>query len=140
MSAKAKQVTTPTSLAPLLSVRGGARAVEFYQAAIGAEVVFRLDFPGGVVAQLSVGAPGTAGSEFWVSDESPEHSNFSPQTLGGASGRLILTVADADEAFARALEAGASQVYPVGEQHGSRVGRVVDPFGYHWEITSPLDE
>ena len=123
------------SLAPLLSVRGGARAVEFYKAGFQAVEVFRLDFPGGVVAQLLLG-----GSSFWVSDESPEHSNFSPETLGGATGRLILTVSDADAVFVQALSVGASQVYPVGVQHGSRVGRVVDPFGYHWEITGPLDE
>ena len=130
--AESKPPAVQSCLAPLLSVRGGARAIEFYKAAFAAVEVFRLDFPGGVVAQLSLDD-----SSFWVSDESPQHSNFSPETLGGAAGRLILTVADPDAVFARALSAGASQVYPVGVQHGSRVGRVVDPFGYHWEITGP---
>lgn len=122
-----------TTIAPWLSVRDGARAVEFYKSAFGATEVFRMDEGGSVVARLSV-----EGAEFWVGDESPEHSNFSPQTLGGGSVRIILTVADPDAVFARAVAAGASQVYPVGEEHDWRLGRVVDPFGHHWEIGRPL--
>jgi PhnB protein len=49
-----------------------------------------------------------------------------------------LTVADPDAVFARALAAGAKQVYPVAEEHGWRLGRVVDPFGHHWEIGRPI--
>ena len=122
-----------TTIAPWLSVRNGAGAVEFYKSAFGATEVFRMDGGGSVVARLSVD-----GAEFWVGDESPEHSNFSPQTLGGGSVRIILTVADPDAVFARAIAAGASQVYPVGEEYGWRLGRVADPFGHHWEIGRPL--
>jgi PhnB protein len=86
-----------------------------------------------VVARLSVD-----GAEFWVSDESPEHANFSPVSLGGGSVRMILTVADPDAVFARAIGAGATEMYPVSEGHGWRVGRVADPFGHHWEIGRPL--
>jgi PhnB protein len=123
----------PTTIAPWLSVRNGARAVEFYKSAFGASEAFRMDEGGSVVARLSV-----EGAEFWVGDESPEHSNFSPQTLGGGSVRIILTVADPDAVFARAIAAGATQVHPVGEDYGWRLGRVVDPFGHHWEIGRPL--
>jgi PhnB protein len=84
-----------------------------------------------VVARLSVD-----GAEF--GDESPEHANFSPQILGGGSVRITLTVADSDAAFAVALKAGTAQVYPVGEEYGWRLGRVVDPFGHHCEIGRPL--
>jgi PhnB protein len=122
-----------TTIAPWLSVREGARAVEFYKSAFGATEVFRMAEGGSVVARLSV-----EGAEFWVGDESPEHSNFSPQSLGGSSVRIILTVTDPDAFFARAVAAGASQVYPVGEEYGWRLGRVVDPFGHHWEIGRPL--
>jgi PhnB protein len=117
-----------TSIAPWLNVRDSARAVEFYKSAFGATELFRLDGDG-VVARLSV-----EGAEFWLSDESPENFNFSPQTLGGGTVRIILTVADPDAVFARAVAAGASQVYAVVEEHGWRVGRVLDPFGHHWEI------
>lgn len=124
----------PTTIAPWLSVRNGARAVDFYKSAFGATEVFRMEEGGSVVDRLSV-----EGAEFWVGDESPEHFNFSPQTIGGGSVRIILTVADPDAVFARAVDAGASQVYPVGEEYGWRLGRVVDPFGHHWEIGRPLE-
>jgi len=124
-----------TSLSPMLSVRGGAKAVEFYKAAFGAGELFRIEAPdGAVVAQLSVGE-----SEFWVADESPEHKNFSPETLGGATVRMVMVVADPDTAFARAVKAGATVVWPVEDkEYGWRVGRISDPFGHHWEIGKPL--
>ena len=124
------------SIAPMLSVRNGARAVEFYKSAFGAVEVYRLEDPGGaVVSRLSV-----AGAEFWLSDESPEHGNFSPETLGGGTVRMILTVPDPDAVFAQAVAAGAQTVSAVEDVYGWRVGRVVDPFGHHWEIGHPLAE
>jgi len=122
------------SLAPWLSIRNGAQAVEFYKTAFGAVDTFRIDAPdGAVVCRLSI-----EGAEFWISDESPEHGNFSPESLGGGTAKILLTVPDPDSTFAAALAAGAQQVHPVAEMHGWRVGRVVDPFGHHWEIARPL--
>jgi len=127
-------VSIPSSIAPWLSVRNSAQAVDFYKSAFGATEVYRLEDPeGSVVARLSV-----AGAEFWLSDESPEHGNFSPESLGGGSVRLILTVPDPGAVFATAVAAGATEVYPVSEGHGWRVGRVADPYGHHWEIGRPL--
>jgi PhnB protein len=131
----AKTAPIPCSIAPWLSVRGSARAVEFYKTAFGAKEVYRLDAGDSVVARLSVD-----GAEFWVGDESPEHQNFSPESLGGGSVRMIFSVADPDAAFARAISAGATEVHPVGDEHGWRVGRVKDPFGHHWEIARPPAE
>ena len=125
-----------TSIAPMLSVRNGAKAVEFYKTAFDAKEVFRMDDPGGsVVARLAV-----EGAEFWVADESPEHKNFSPETLGGGTVRMILVVDDPDAAFARAVSAGGTVVYEVTNEYGWRLGRVMDPFGHHWEIGKPLSE
>jgi PhnB protein len=122
------------SIAPMLSVRHGARAVEFYKSAFGAIEVYRVEAPdGAVVSRLSV-----QGAEFWLSDESPEHGHFSPESLGGGTARMILTVPDPDAMFARALAAGAREVFAVAQAHGWRLGRVVDPFGHHWEIGRPL--
>jgi PhnB protein len=122
------------TIAPWLSVRGSAKAVAFYKAAFGAKEVYLLDGEGkGIVARLSVD-----GAEFWVSDESPEHGNSSPESLRNVSIRMILTVPDPDASFARALAAGATQMYAVSEGHGWRIGRVVDPFGHHWEIGRPV--
>jgi PhnB protein len=123
------------SLAPMLSVRRAAKAVEFYKAAFGAHELNKIADPdGNVVAQLAVGK-----TDFWVADESPEHKNFSPESLGGSTVRMILVVDNPDALFTRALAAGAKTVWPVADQpYGWRVGRVVDPFGHHWEIGKPL--
>lgn len=122
------------SISPMLSVRRGAAAVEFYKSAFGADVLYRVDAPdGAVVARLSID-----GAEFWVADESPEHKNFSPETLGGGTVRIVLIVDNPEAVFANAVAAGATVVWPVGHQHGWRIGRVVDPFGHHWEIGKPL--
>lgn len=128
--------TAGHSLAPLLSVRGGARAVAFYEAALGAATVYRVGGPdGAVVARLAVG-----GAEFWVADEAPAQGAFSPESLGGGGTvRLVLTAPDPDAAVARAVAAGAREVASVEEAHGWRLGRVADPFGHTWEIGRPLD-
>jgi PhnB protein len=123
------------SISPMLSVRTGVRAIEFYTAAFGAHVLFQVDSErGGVVAELAV-----AGSRFWLADESPANPNFSPESLDGGSVRMIMIADDPDAALQRAMEAGATVVWPVENQpHGWRVGRIVDPFGHHWEIGKPL--
>jgi PhnB protein len=124
------------SILPQLSVRRGLAAIEFYRAAFGAVEEYRVggtqDNPA-VVAQLSVGP-----AAFWVADESPRHANFSPESLGGATVRMLLITENPDAAFARAVAAGATAVYPVADEHGWRLGRVKDPFGHHWEIGKPL--
>jgi len=128
----AARVPIPCSIAPWLTVQNGLQALRFYQEAFGAVVVYRLENPdAGVVARLSV-----EGAEFWVSDGQLDGSR--QESLGGGSVRMILTVGDPDTVFAQALAAGASEVFPVGEEHGWRLGRLVDPFGLHWEIGHPL--
>jgi PhnB protein len=123
-----------TSIAPMLSVRNGAKAIEFYKGAFGAGELFRIDSESGaVVARLSVG-----GAEFWVADESPEHLNFSPESLGGGTVRMVMIVNDPDAAVERAVTAGGTVINPVSNQYGWRLGRIVDPFGHHWEIGKPL--
>ena len=90
---------------------------------------------GSVVARLSV-----QGAEFWLSSESAgnDGGDSPSETPEGNSVRMILTVADPDALFLQALAAGAIQVFPVGEEHGWRLGRLIDPFGFHWEIGRPL--
>ena len=115
-----------------LSVRDWARAMDFYKTAFGASELYRV--PGGGVGQLSV-----SGAEFWVAEESPSHQNFSPESLGGCSVRMLLMVEDPAAVCAQAIRAGATQVYPVADTHCWRLGRIVDPFGHHWEIGRPLN-
>lgn len=122
----------PTSIAPWLSVRDSAKAIAFYKSAFGATETYRIEDPGGnAVVKLSIN-----GAEFWLSDTDSDDPNV--EKIGGDTIRMILTVADPDKLFAQALQAGAREVFPVGEEHGWRLGRLVDPFGLHWEIGRPL--
>jgi PhnB protein len=121
-----------TRVTATLSVKNWDRAVEFYKAAFGANELFRVE--GGGVAQLSV-----FGAECWVAEESPPNLNFSPESLGGCSVRMLLIVGDPAAVCERAVAAGATQVRPVTDEYGWRLGRVVDPSGHHWEIARPLE-
>ncbi|MGC2403509.1 MAG: VOC family protein [Acidobacteriaceae bacterium] len=117
-------------LSPFLSVRRGREAVEFYKAAFGARELFRFDAEDGtVVAQLAVGQ-----SDFWLSDESPQHKNFSPETLGGGTMHIVIVVDDPHTVYDRAISAGAAIECPVRDEHGWRIGKLRDPFGHAWEI------
>jgi PhnB protein len=126
------------SISPQLSVRRGREAVRFYEAAFGARELYRV---GGteahdeVVSQLAIGD-----TSFWVADESPAHENFSPETLGGSTTRLLLVVPDPESVVTRAVQLGAKQIRPVESEHGWLLGRIEDPFGHHWEIGTPLGE
>jgi PhnB protein len=125
-----------TTVSPMLSVRNGKAAIAFYKAAFEAQELLSVESPdGAVVAQLAVGD-----SSFWLADESPANQNFSPETLGGGTVRMAMVVSDPDAAFARAVSAGATVVWPVEDQtYGWRIGRLADPFGHHWEIGKPLN-
>ena len=123
-----------TQIQPMLSIRNGKAALEFYKSAFGAKEVFLLEDSGSVVATLSID-----GAEFWLADESPEHHNFSPESLNGSTTRMVLIVSDPDAVFASAISAGAKEIVPVANNYGWRLGRVVDPFGHHWEIGHPLE-
>jgi PhnB protein len=116
-----------TNIAPWLSVRNATEAVGYYKVAFGAvESDLLQDEAGGViVARLSID-----GADFWVQGD----PDSSPDAIGGRSVRMILTVDDPDSVFARAVAAGGTEVAPVSEDHGWRVGRVADPCGHHWEI------
>ncbi len=134
--AQRSRAAVATAILPQLSVRRGRAAIAFYQRAFAAVEVYRVggtDDHEAVVAQLSVGP-----ASFWVADESPEHGNPSPESVGGATTRLLLIVEDPDGAVERALAAGATLVHAVVEEHRWRLGRIRDPFGHHWEIGKPL--
>jgi PhnB protein len=130
------------SLAPWLEIPDGPRALSFYKSAFDVEETYRYDNPeGGFVVRLNAN-----GAEFWLSYDGPKANaeaaaNANPNSassLGGENLRLILTVPDPDSTFAKAIAAGATQVYAVSDDHGWRIARVIDPFGLHWEIGKPI--
>jgi PhnB protein len=125
-----------TSILPELAVRCGRVAIEFYERAFGAVVVYRvggIDVHEEVVAQLKIGA-----ASFWVSDESPSNGTFSPESVGGGTVRMLLIVQEPGSVIERAVAAGATELSPLGEEHGWCLGKIQDPFGHQWEIGSPL--
>src|SRR3977135_102642 len=99
-----------TSVTATLSVRNSAKPIELHQAAFDAIETYCV--PGGEVAHLSV-----SGAEFWVAEEAPKHLNFSPESLGGCSVRMLLIVEDPAAVCAQAVAAGATQVVPVADEH-----------------------
>lgn len=124
-------------LYPFLSVRDVGAAVDFYREAFGAvEVAERLEAPDGTaVAQLEID-----GRPLGVASERLDLGNPSPETAGGTTVRVSIHVGDPDAAQARAVAAGAREVFPVADQpYGMRQGRVIDPHGHHWLIGRPLN-
>jgi PhnB protein len=120
-----------SALYPFLAVRDTDAAIAFYAEAFGATVRERLEAPGGVVvAVLEID-----GMPFGVATEAPNLGTPSPETAGATTVRVSLHVDDPDAAAARAIAAGATEMFPVADQpYGLRQGRVVDPFGHHWLI------
>jgi len=118
------------SIAPWLTVRNTTNAAEFYKSAFEAAEVYRMEGnDDDLVIKLSID-----GAEFWLSNGTVEKTEL----LGGGNVRMILTVPDPDKLFLQALNAGATQVFPVDEEYGWRLGRLIDPFGLHWEIGKPI--
>jgi PhnB protein len=107
--------------------------VKFYEAAFGARVLHRVGEGDDIVAQLAVGD-----AAFWVAGTSGTMRRLSPRAIDGATSRTLLVVDDPEGVVQRAVAAGATESSPVGNEHGWRLGRIVDPFGHEWEIGVPL--
>jgi PhnB protein len=122
-----------TSIQPELWVEGASAADTFYQAAFDAVVLHRVGDGDDIVAQLAVGT-----AEFWVTEASSSMQRFSPRAIGGTTSRTLLVVDDPEAVLDQAVSTGATEIAPVGEEHGWRMGRIVDPFGQEWEIGRPL--
>jgi PhnB protein len=120
-----------TSIEPELWVDRPHEAIAFYEAGFGATVLHHVGAGDEVVAQLAVGE-----ARFWISNASGNRP--SPRANRGATGRVLLVVDDPDGLVARARAAGASELAPVADEHGWRLGRIEDPAGHEWEIGRPL--
>jgi PhnB protein len=118
---------------PELWVDNPEAALAFYKAAFGATTLHLVGRGDDIVAQLGVGD-----AAFWIAPTSPEMKRLSPRSIDGATSRTLLVVDDPDRIVEQALAAGATQTSAVGEEHGWRLGRIVDPFGHEWEIGTPL--
>jgi PhnB protein len=122
-----------TSIQPELWVDAPREALTFYEAAFGATILHRVGDGDDIVAQVGVG-----GAAFWVAPASPAMKRLSPRSIDGATSRTLLVVENPDSVLRQAVAAGATETSPVGDEHGWRVGRIIDPFGHEWEIGAPL--
>jgi PhnB protein len=126
------------AVTPYLIVRDAARAIEFYQRAFGAKERVRMPMPDGKVghAELMIG-----NSIIMLGDEFPQMGNKSPETLNGTPVGFALYVKNVDEAFARAVQAGATVKEPVDNKFwGDRAGSVIDPFGHKWTLLTHIED
>jgi PhnB protein len=122
-----------TSIQPELWVESPSEAVAFYEAAFGATVLHRVGDGDDIVAQLGVGE-----ASFWVAGTSAVMKRLSPRSIDGATSRTLLVVEDPDSLVRQAVAAGATESSRVSNEHGWRLGRIIDPFGHEWEIGAPL--
>lgn len=126
------------SVTPYLTVRGAAKAIEFYKDALGATEVMRFAMPDGTVAHAEVEI---GGSRVMLGDEMPGHGARGPESLGGTTGGLCVYLPDVDAAFDRAVAAGAKVFRPVQDQfYGDRSGALLDPFGHYWTLATHVED
>ncbi len=126
------------TITPYLYVRGATEALDFYRRALGAEELFRMDAPDGKIghAEMRIGD-----SPFMLADEVEAWGNRSPLSLGGNGSSLMIYVDNVDEAFQRAVDAGAKVKRPVENQfYGDRAGVIEDPFGHVWTIATHVED
>ena len=120
------------SVQPEIWVERPATAVDFYERAFGAPVLHRVGDGEDIVAQLAVGE-----GAFWVGSAAERIGRFSPAAIGRGTCRILVTVNDPDAFVEQAVGAGATETSPIANEHGWRLGRIVDPFGHEWEIGRP---
>jgi PhnB protein len=122
-----------TSIQPELWVENAREALAFYAAAFGATVLHLVGEGDEIVAQLGVGD-----AAFWIAPAASTMKRLDPRAIDGATSRTLLVVDDPDTVTAQAVRAGATETSPLGDEHGWRLGRIIDPFGHEWEIGKPL--
>jgi PhnB protein len=126
------------TVTPRMFVRGAAKAIEFYKLAFGAIELERHGDPGGKIVDAGIRI---GDSMISLAEESPEWGNHSPQSLGGATTIITLNVEDADAVWKQAVSAGAKVIFPIEDQfYGYRQGRLEDPFGHLWIISTHIED
>jgi len=125
------------SVTPALVVHDGKAALEFYGKAFGAEELFRMPMGDRIGhAEMKIGD-----SVIMLSDEWPDMNITGPKSRGGTTVSLAIYLANVDEAFTRAIDAGGTVERPVENQfYGDRSGTLIDPFGHRWTIATHIED
>ena len=124
------------AVTPHLCCAGAADAIAFYQKAFGATEICQVPGPDG---KLMHGAVLIGDSMVFLHDEFPDFGAVGPKGRGGSSVTIHLQVEDADSAFQRAVDAGATVKMPLADMFwGDRYGCLEDPWGHSWSIATHL--
>lgn len=124
-----------------ISIKGASDALDFYKKAFGAQELYRMPMPDGKVghAEIQIGD-----SRIMLSDEFPDMPDnvaVSPKSLGGTTFGFNFYLPDVDQAFQKAVDAGAKIRRPVADQfYGDRSGIVEDPFGHIWTLSTHVED
>lgn len=134
------------SIMPFLYIEGAVSAVEFYKSVFGASVLMREEEPGGIVSHaiLKMGDTTVMLSDPTSADvkQNDAHGlSRTPRSYGGSPVHLYIYVADVDEVFRRAIEAGAKVIDQVEDREwGDRCGGIEDPYGHVWWVGTPIKD
>jgi len=127
------------SVTPMFVFKDARKAIEFYKRAFGAQERFAMPGPDGkgvMHAEVRIGT-----SIIMMGEENPQQPCKSAETIGGSPVSFYIYLENVDEAFRKALEAGAEARMPVEDMFwGDRVGTVQDPFGYNWTLATHIKD
>jgi PhnB protein len=118
------------TITPNAIVRSVTEAVTYYKKVFGAEEVLRLTTPDGKVVHCELKLGDSRMNLGEAMEGWPEQSLMAQ-----------IHVADSDATFALAIKEGATELSPVEHMFfGAREGRVIDPFGNTWTISTHKEE
>ena len=123
---------------PMLVCRDAAAAIDFCKTTFGAAELVRRAGPDGTVAHsaLTIG-----GAMIMIEGEWPSLASRAPQPDGSSPVVIYVYVEDVDAVIDRAVAAGAEVLLPVKNQFwGDRTGRILDPSGHVWTISTRIEE
>ena len=125
------------AVTPHLVCQDADKAIAWYVKHLGAVERYRLPLPNGQLAHAEI----TIGDAvLMLSDPFAEMGIVGPDTLGGSPVSLAVYVDDVDAVFAAMLADGAEQLFEVKDQfHGDRSGKLRDPFGHIWFVSTNLE-
>ncbi len=111
-------------------------SIDFYQCAFGARLVRVLRLPTGAIVTADLDLQGVP---IAVAAPVPGTTLATPASTATSTAAYRLTVGDADDAWSRAVDAGATASAPVRDAFwGVRTGEVLDPSGHRWAFDQPL--
>jgi PhnB protein len=129
-----------STVTPRLVFDDAAAAIDFYQAAFGAEIPFEPHTgPDGKVvhAEIRIGD-----SAVYLTDEGDDGNGVAPKSVDGrVTAIMAIAVPDVDRLWQQAVAAGCEIVYRLADQfYGDRAGRLRDPFGHQWMLSTHIED